>query len=181
MSERLILFYYLINIQQRHLIIIEEEAPILELLFKKIANGIEFINYPIFDGLTFRSEQIVVPAFCMFPDGKNDSVVFMRFSIMHGLVTEEWLAWHFSAIFGIIRQKPFGPEPKIFPLSPVLAASFRNLPSAPVFASCFQADLNRTFSRFLHFYRFTRPLLPPGLQHEDTMNSAPGKTFAHIV
>jgi hypothetical protein len=37
-------------------------------------------------------------------------------------------ARHVSAIPGMTRQRPFGPEPKILPLFPVLSASFRNLP-----------------------------------------------------
>ena len=37
----------------------------------------------------------------------------------------------------------------------------------PCFSAYFQTGLNRTFGRFLHFYRFNRPLQPPGLQHED--------------
>ena len=73
----------------------------------------------------------------------------------------------------ILSPRPFGPEPKIWSVFPVIFSSFRNLPSAPVFAgffrlfagisAYFQTGLNWTFGRFLHFYRFSYPLQPPGL------------------
>ena len=36
------------------------------------------------------------------------------------------------------NPRPFGPEPKIWSVFPVISASFRNLPSTPVFAGFFR-------------------------------------------
>ncbi len=61
---------------------------------------------------------------------------------------------------------------------PFISASFRNLPSTPVFAGLFhlfpgisayfQTVLNWTFGVFLQLYRFNHPLQPTGLQHDRT-------------
>ena len=37
----------------------------------------------------------------------------------------------------------------------------------PCFVAYFQTGSNRTFGRFIHFYRFNHPLQLPRLQHED--------------
>ena len=72
-----------------------------------------------------------------------------------------------------LSPRPVGPEPKIWSVFPVISASFRNLPSAPVFAgffrllpgisAYFQTVLKWTFGHLLHFYRFSCPLQPSGL------------------
>ena len=57
----------------------------------------------------------------------------------------------------------FFPHPSgicpVFPAFPCFCRLFS------CFAACFRMGLNRTFERFLHFYRFNHPLQPPGLQH----------------
>ena len=72
--------------------------------------------------------------------------------------------------------RPFGPEPKIWSVFPVISASFRNLPPTPAFSGLFrlfpgtsahfQTVLNWTFGVSLQFCRFNRPLQPTWLQHD---------------
>ena len=72
-----------------------------------------------------------------------------------------------------LSPRPFGPEPKIWSVFTFITASFRNLPSVPVFAgffrlfpgisAYFQTVLKWTFCVFTHFSRLTGSLQPIGL------------------